>query len=379
MKFSLRLLSTASILCATGFATTAQASEQDVKSAMAEASTHISTLIPYAYDDNAFRADANRPIISEHLNSLETLFAKKVEALGKQSDTAWITLKVMQDHLRETTSLYNSGYFAMSQYLLTSTPAICSTCHIQDSAHSSIGNQLSRKHFANDYSYAEYLFTIRNYDSAQSFYEQHLQQDEAKASRFRYLKPLERLLTIELGIRQSIPKAKMLLESHHKATELIEIEQVISEWLEGVNDIKSAGGEKPQQLKGLFKDWFSNSPGNSHEFILDEKRRPQAIWLRAKLYDALNKDQAPNDAAETLYMLAIIDRVLGQNEPYSFANLYLKQCVSHYPQTPSAKRCLEEYKNHLSFYYGGSAGEAVPEELVDEYNALKQKLEQNKK
>lgn len=354
----------------------AEPGEESINSLMNEASRNLSTLIPLAYDDDAYRAEKNHARIQQSLAKLESLFSQKATRLGDRSDTAWISLQVLQQHLDETSQLYGAGYYAMSQYLLTSTPAICSTCHLQDSAHGSIKSQLSRDQFANDYSYAEYLFTIRQYDEAEDFYQSHLQDTEVKDSRFRYLKPMERLMTIELGIRQSIANTRKLLKSHQKNSEQIEIKQVLSEWLEGLDAIKSAGAKDQEELHKLFNQWFSLKPNTGHEFILDESRRPQAIWLRSKLFDLLPQEKSRADAASTLYMLAIIDRVLGQDEPYSFANLYLKQCVTRYPETDSAQRCLEEYKNHLSFYYGGSAGEAVPEELVREYQEMKKAIQQ---
>ena len=353
----------------------AEAKRPTVKALMQEASVNLSALIPLAYNDTAFREESNQKEIRKYLSNLESLFQEKADQLGNQSDTAWISLQVMQDHLSETSNLYKAGYFAMSQYLLTSTPAICATCHLQDSAHGSIESQLSRDQFANDYSYAEYLFTIRQYDKAEGYYQSHLRDPEIKDSRFRYLKPLERLMTIELGIRQSLKNTKALLENHKANTNQVEITQVISEWLDGLADIKAAGAKNNAELSGLFRDWFSLSPTTSHEFILDEERRPQAIWLRSQIFASLPQEQSRKDAANSLYMLAVIDRVLGQDEPYSFANLYLKQCVTRYPETPSAKRCLDEYRNHLSFYYGGSAGEAVPEELIREYNSMKSVLD----
>lgn len=356
--------------------TRAETDNTDIRKLMSNASQNLSTLIPLAYDDEAFRAGQNRQRIQQAMKELETLFAQKSDKLGDQSDTAWISLQVLQQHLNETAQLYNAGYFAMSQYLLTSTPAICATCHLQDSAHSSIKSQLSRQHFANDYSFAEYLFTIRQYDEAETFYRSHLQDAEVRNSRFRYLKPMERLMTIELGIRQSVEDTGKMLERHLGDTRQIEIKQVLSEWLEGLTAIKTAGAKNHKELQALFNQWFSETPGTSHEFILDESRRPQAIWLRAKLFDLLPLEKSRADNAGILYMLAIIDRVLGQDEPYSFANLYLKQCVVRYPETETATRCLDEYRNHLSFYYGGSAGEAVPEELVEEYRTMKKALQE---
>ncbi|MDX1694705.1 MAG: hypothetical protein R3208_13140, partial [Ketobacteraceae bacterium] len=346
-----------------------------IKRLMKEASEDLSALIPLAYDDEAFRKEANRQRIRNYLQDLESLFSQKAARLGDRSDTAWISLKVLQDHLTETSKLFGAGYFAMSQYLLTSTPAICATCHLQDSAHGSFESQLSRDQFANDYSYAEYLFTIRQYDKAEDFYESHLKHQEVKDSRFQYLKPLERLMTIELGISGSVENTRQLLKQHKANTEQVEIKQVISEWQTGLGEIKAAGAKNNVELTRLFDRWFTLSPGTSHEFILDEKRRPQAIWLRSQLFASLQQEQSRADVASTLYMLAVIDRLLGQNEPYSFANLYLKQCVIRYPETPSAERCLQEYRNHLSFYYGGSAGEAIPEELIKEYTAMKAVLD----
>lgn len=351
------------------------AAPADINKAMEHASKSLAELIPYAYDDEQFRDKKNQRRISELLVDLNGLFQKKSNLLGQKSDTAWITLRVLQQHLQETADLYQAGYFAMSQYLLTSTPALCSTCHIQDSAHTSISSSLGKESFANDFSYAEYLFTIRNYSDAKKYYLQYLTREEVKQSRFQFTKPLERLLTIELAIVQSIPNSKALLRSQLASLNQVEIQQIVNDWIKGLDNITVAGAKNHGQLLKLFDDWFSNGPSMHHEFIMDESKRPQAIWLRAKLFEYLNRTKNDNETASTLYMLAILDRVLGQEAPYSFANLYLKQCVMLYPSTSSAQHCLQEYKNHLSFYYGGSAGEAVPEELVEEYLEMRKVLE----
>ncbi|MCG8669609.1 MAG: hypothetical protein MI867_09370 [Pseudomonadales bacterium] len=371
-----RFISTPLFCIALSFITSNANASAEVKTTMEKAAEELSTLIPLAYSDKAFRDEKERARIQQHLDSLDALFTKKASLLGSSSDTAWITLKVLEEHLSETKDLYAAGYFAMSQYLLTSTPAICATCHLQDSAHSSLKANLDRANFANDYSYAEYLFTIRNYDQASQFYLKHLQDPEVQNSRFRFLKPLERLLTIELGIRHSIPKAKTLLEKHHNKTLPIEIQKVISDWQSGLSAISGAGSKDSKTLEQYFNEWFSNAPNTQHEFIIDEQKRPQAIWLRAKLFDALRVSDNDSSTASVLYMLAVLDRVLGQSEPYSFANLYLKQCATRYPATKAARKCLDEYKNHLSFYYGGSAGEAVPEDLVNEYLEMKKRVDE---
>ncbi|MCG8314554.1 MAG: hypothetical protein MI976_15200 [Pseudomonadales bacterium] len=364
-------------LCIALLSGSTNALSTEINQAMEQASKSLAELIPYAYDDQQFRAKSNQIRINQLLDDLNRVFHKKANLLGQKSDTAWITLKVLQEHLEETADLYQARYFAMSQYLLTSTPALCSTCHMQDSAHTAIESALGRESFANEYSFAEYLFTIRNYTEAKIYYVRHLNHDEVKTSRLQFTKPLERLLTIELAIVQSIPNTKRLLQEQLESVNHVEIKKIISDWIQGVDDIKVAGAKGHARLQTLFNLWFGNSPNMSHEFIMDENRRPQAIWLRAKLFEYLNHSKNDAETADTLYMLAILDRILGQDAPYSFANLYLKQCVMLYPSTSAAEKCLQEYKNHLSFYYGGSAGEAVPEELLEEYFEMKNALERN--
>ncbi|PIE41655.1 MAG: hypothetical protein CSA49_02375 [Gammaproteobacteria bacterium] len=378
MTIKLRhLLAASASVFAFNITSATASTDKEIQATMRDASESLSVLIPYAYDDARFTATNEQPRIRQHLAKLNTLFAKKTELLGDDSDTTWITLNVIQQHLADTSKFYQAGYYATSQYLLTNIPALCTTCHIQDSAHSAIQGILKRNQFANDFSYGEYLFTIRNYKKSKQFFKSYLTDPDVQQSKLRSLKSLERLLTIELGVNQSISNARKLLSDYQQNLQHLEIKEVTNDWLSGLNAINTEANTY-SDLEKMFNEWFSKSPSHSHEFILHESKRPKAIWLRSKFFDLLKTPQHAEDTADTLYMLAVLSRILGPDEPYSFANLYLKQCVTQYPTTRSARHCLQEYKNHLSFYYGGSAGESVPDDLVKEYQKMKKSLESSK-
>ena len=45
-----------------------------------------------------------------------------------------------------------------------------------------------------------------------------------------------------------------------------------------------------------------------------------------------------------------------------------------FPTSDYARKCYDEYQDNAMFYYGGSSGEHIPEEIVVELKELKKAL-----
>src|SRR5690606_33104163 len=94
--------------------------------------TAMSLLIPYIYNDTAFREAKSRDFI---LDQLDTLIATMTAAPRLLSDHAviqTISQTSLLGQLKQARVLFNTGSFATSQYLLSGVPVLCSSCHIQD-------------------------------------------------------------------------------------------------------------------------------------------------------------------------------------------------------------------------------------------------------
>lgn len=339
----------------------------EINTDMGSAADLLSTLIPLIYDDTKFKAPANQDTINRELDKLIDLFNTQSRHLKSRSLTFAMSVDIILNHLKQAKSTFNDGHYAISQYMLSSTPALCSTCHVQDGAHSSYSGLRIKNSFANDISYAEFLYSLRNYELAETYYLKHLAQASVKKSRFQFIKPMERLLTIELGIRQDPERARKLLKRHAIDTDISDdIRKTLQDWLIGIDNIEHGLQTDIGRLEAVFKSLFSENYNTSHQFLQTEKDRPAAIWLRAKLFNVVHYTDDIADMPKALYFLSVIDRIIGNEDPYSFANMYLKQCIISYPNSEFAKICFQEYKSHIAFYYGGSGGDYVPEKLKAE-------------
>ena len=95
-------------------------------------------------------------------------------------------------------------------------------------------------------------------------------------------------------------------------------------------------------------------------------RKTSTLWLRGLLHEYVQANPADPNMPQLLYWLAIVDRALDYNLYYSLSDLYLKECITRWPQTDTALQCYAEYERYVQFAYSGSAGEYIPAEVVDE-------------
>lgn len=345
------------------------ASELDAK--MAKASNNLSQLMPYIYNDEAFRNKNNQAIITNHINELISVVDQTPHLLENHATTLQISQRSLANQLKQSKILFESGSYSTAQYLLSGVPAICSSCHIQDGQQAKMTQKMNRDLFANDFTYGEFNYYIRHYSEAEQAYKRHLSKGSIQKSRIQANKTLERLLDLAIITTANLTKAEELVEESKMLPKLNpETKQTLDTWQQSLANVSL----KQQTLSELETDIyavFDEKFTLHHEFIFEEKNRPIALIWRKQLHQHLRSPQSNTDTAKALYLLSIMERTLGNQSDISLANLYLKECmalkVKHY-----SSKCLNEYENHLHFYYGGSAGENLPPSILKELKELKQ-------
>lgn len=345
---------------------------QDVNQAMQKAGNVLSALIPYIYNDQKFRDPQQQNQIRFQLNQLISLMESQPDLLMQHAVVRQISQNVLIEQLKQARHLYNTGNYATAQYLLGSTPILCSNCHIQDGVRAKAAPSVAREIFANDFSYAEFNYYIRAYDEAEKFYLAYLQQRNVKTSRINGGKTLERLLDITLITDNELTRSKEKLQQYRAIDGLdANLQQRIDQWILGIDQIlnQPATGRIEQQILQAFGEDFNLK----HEFIFDEFQRPLALIWRATLQKAMLGKTDTTTSARNLYLIAILQRILGEQPELSLSNLYLKECVK-LAVPDYSHRCFNEYESHLYFYYGGSNDEPPPPEAKDELRRLRRYL-----
>lgn len=347
------------------------ASKPDINSEMQDAARTLSELMPYIYNDKAFRDKQNHPVIEHNINKLIGIIEGTPELLNQHAVTMQISQQSLLEALTQARTLYQTGSYATSQYLLSGVPIVCSSCHIQDGRPSALNLSLDRSTFANEFSFAEFNYYLRNYEQAQVAYEQYLETPTIQSSRIQSRKTLERLLDIALISGSDEQAAKSMLNKAQQLPKLNnETKQVTQQWLNGIEELNFKTptlDSLEQEIYASFDEQFTLE----HEFIFQEENRPKALLWRKQLHLNLRSEHSKLDTARALYLLSILERALGDQIDLSLAHLYLKECIN-LKVKPYSGKCLNEYENHLYFYYGGSSGEHLPPEIQQELQTLKQ-------
>ena len=340
---------------------------------MHKAGTALTDLIPYIYNDDRFRAPENRDHIATELDQLIGSVEALPNLLERHAVVRQISEASLLTQLKQARHLFNTGNYATSQYLLGSAPILCSSCHIQDGIVAKSAPSVSREIFANAFSFAEFNYYIRNYDVAEKAYLEYLDQLDVKHSRITGGKTLQRLLDITLITDNNLNLSQDKLKRYQKIKDLdIDLQQRIDQWLQGIEKLAATPDNSApieQQMNAEFGADFSLK----HEFIFDETKRPMALVWRSKIQKALMATTNIQEEARDLYLIAILERILGEQTELSLSNLYLKECVKLNVKEYS-HRCLNEYESHLYFYYGGSSGEEPPPEALGELRRLRKLL-----
>ncbi len=140
------------------------------------------------------------------------------------------------------------------------------------------------------------------------------------------------------------------------------------------------------QIKNSFPDVKTANDDEIRKYVEREMKR--GLWdslieannprlvtnltVSGVLYEYINLHPDTAIKAEIFYWLALCDRALNNNFFYSFADLYLKECITSFSSQPIAKKCYKEYEINTILSYSGSSGVHVPDDVRAELLRLRQ-------
>ncbi|MBC7372216.1 MAG: hypothetical protein H7326_11660, partial [Bdellovibrionaceae bacterium] len=104
----------------------------------------------------------------------------------------------------------------------------------------------------------------------------------------------------------------------------------------------------------------------------DSRRELNYLRVSGVLYDFLNDHPETPLKPDILYWLSFCETQNRYQNFYSLPEMYLKQCVTEYPQNPIAAKCLKEYQDLITFAYSGSSGTHIPAEVTKELKSLQE-------
>lgn len=344
-------------------------------------------IIPYAYSkENKLRDLKNKKDKQELINNLTDLsqfFKSAKHASFFQRPGFRPSLETINNHLEETIISVEADNYIFAQKRLNVIGALCVSCHSQlpESVSSKAFGKnvkvLDRAGFDSDFSYANYLYLIRNFDESKIYFEKAIDSALAKLnsnSNLDVVFSLKKIISIDTKIKFDYAKGMASIQKWSKEARLSNHDKkMLKRWESSLQNWKNFD---PSSVKSMTKFIEKNlTPLDLKKEIVFAGEEDVALLISSGvLLNYLVENSTSELAPEILYWLSLAEHRMSQSYFFSLGDLYLKDCITKYPASPYAKKCYQEYADTIEAGYTGSSGVDIPVEEKRELIRLKSLL-----
>lgn len=346
---------------------------EPVTDTMHKLASDVQVLLPLIYQYDKPVTAGDKALINNKISNM----LDHVDGLSTpKADTYQISYQALVMQLKQAQQAFASGRDAHGMTLLRSATSVCATCHTQDERTTTWLTPTTEA-MSDSFVTGEFLFMTRQYDGAFNAYKTWLRQQETLKYDDRTLTAFSRLLLTALQMQKSPETITDLLGEFTRSDNINGLlKKDLTDWIIGVNQLQTltniTAHPAPDALAVMATQWLGDGVNEPEgRIVIPETSRPQIVWLRGELYRALINETDRSKIADWLYWLALSDRVLEYRFYYSLADMYLKQCMLEYSDDPMAQSCYREYENYIVFFYSGSGGTHIPDEVKAEMETLK--------
>lgn len=343
--------------------------------------TSFSKMIPVMYLDNNRGTDflknkKSKAELLSNLNDIQDYFSDASHVEFFQKPGFRPSLEVIHYHVKDTINAVESSNFQFAQKKMKALTGICISCHTQ--LQSTIGpvdftkhvKKESKKDFDSNYSYANYLYLMRDYTQAKVAYEDVVKEASKKGNNKEVLSSLRRIFSISTKVEFNYAETKKMIE---KYTTILsgndQAQDLLKVWDKSLEEWKGFDPKKVKSVREFVDKYLVKK--DARTLTVDDKNDITYLISSGYLASQLALGDLGDQAAAALYYMAIAEKALSETYFYSLGDIYLKDCIMQYPKNKYAKLCYEEYKNGVEFGYTGSSGTDIPEFEQKELKRLK--------
>ncbi len=348
------------------------------KELMGKFLSHMQALKGYIVSEDQFIDKKNFGEIDSHLKELSSLSKKAAHDPRLQLPGYRVSRQVLENHIEETERVFRLGNKHYARWMLGSTLSICMSCHTQiPTVSRSLKDFESLETFSTPFDQAEFLFATRAFDQAKPFYEKIIQNyPEDKVNSEQAETALERMITYYARIRRNPEAAVLALEQYQRNTKLPPfLKEDMKIWLRSFKDWNKEPVLNPSSATDseIIEFASKNLDPKVSGYIMAADNPRAALYLKVSgiLYEYLQQHPDSKATPSMLYWLAICDKGLNNNFFYSLGDVYLRECIIRFPQTPTARTCYDEYESETVLSYSGSSGTHLPEDVKIDLGRLK--------
>jgi hypothetical protein len=372
MKF-LIIMCIVSFSATTGAVITSREQEQKAQAKLLMDGVYESFLnvIPYIYsdEDSLLRLKSNKKEKDELVKNLSTLSvffksATHVEYFDRPGFRP--NLETMNSHLSDTISSIQSNNLLFAQKRLGVLTSLCINCHSQlsskgtQNAFSTALEKSKREQFESDFAYGNYLYLIRQFPEAEKYLLLALERALLESRSHQLYTSLRRIISIHTKITFNYEKARDFVSKYSKDLKVPKMARDnLLEWSNALEKWKKFRPEEVSDIDEFIKKYLSPLEEIKEQIGMGDNDVSLLI-ASGVLSKYLVDHPTTSSAPQILYWLSVAERRLSNTYFFTISDLYLKDCIKLYPQSPYARKCYNLYEENVQFGYTGSRGIDVP-------------------
>ena len=352
---------------------------------MNKAFVALSDLIPLITDRDQFMEKKNEKLITEKITELKSaIITAKHDSLIKE-DLFAPSYTLINENIAGSLEAFKLGNKDYAHWRLKEITSLCIDCHTRMpiSHASSFQNgelAIDETKFENIYNLGIAQLIVRRYTDAKSSFTRSIQDKLIKKEIKDLILPFKQILLIDAKVYKN-PDNLTAFMGEYKAREDLpeEVRSSIASWLIRLkhwkgNKMLTVGLKNDKEVERFIAKELAPLKKKS---IYGGGYDVDLLIASGLLSNYFFENPTSAKAPEISYWLGWAEKYLKRENFFGSGDLFLKQCIKHYPKTPTAKKCLEEYKDSVEFEFSGSAGTSIPKDVQKELDDL-EKLIKNK-
>lgn len=361
--------------------------EEQARALMVNVYDSYVKIIPYAYSKNnkisELKNKKEKQELLNNLRDLSLLFTNAKHANFFQRPGFRPSLETIKNHLEETIFSVEADNFIFAQKRLNIIGALCVSCHSQlpeSVTKKSFKKNIkieNRDRFDSDFSYANYLYLVRQFDDSKKYFEKSLEEvlgNSISSNSQEVVFSLRKILSIYTKIKFNYEAANAFIEKWKVDSRLsLNNKNMIARWGASLKTWEGFDSSSLKSMSGFIEKYLAPLDFKK-ELVFTGEEDVSLLISSGVLFNFLVENPRTELAPEILYWLSLAEHKMNQTYFFSLGDLYLKDCIKKYPSSPYAKKCYQEYEDSLKSGYSGSGGTDIPAEELKELIKLKKLL-----
>jgi hypothetical protein len=353
---------------------------------MNRAFNSLMELIPFLADKAAFQDQRNQEHIQKNLRQLDDAFkAANHEALLKNELFA-PSLALTRENLSESAQAFEKGKKDFAHWRLKELTAQCLDCHTRlPVGHSSSfqdgQRRIDEKKVKTPYNLGIAQLIVRLYPEAKSTFTRAVDDRLLKKQFQDIILPLKQILLIHTKIQRD-PEGMLSVIRHYESRQGFSRQDrdTMKTWKERLeiwnkSPYKKAHLGSEEEVKKFINERLE--PLFKQDVYLG-KFDVDLLFASGLLSNFFFENPQSALAPDLMLWLGRAEKYLQRENFFGSGDHFLKLCVKRWPASAAAKKCLDEYKESMTFQFTGSRGTDMPPEIQSELKELEALVKKKK-